>query len=98
MLQGATERSSMMRTDKLAATWDGFLRLTPGERRVFLGMLRDWHLQRRIAVLAARGHHYPYHAKTFADLTLDGADLAPLARPALAVDSEADFASLDLSE
>jgi hypothetical protein len=67
-----------MRTDKLAATWDGFLRLSRGERREFLTMLRDWHLQRRIEAVAARGGNYPYRGPvSFADLTLDGADLEP---------------------
>ena len=85
-----------MRTDKLAATWDGFLRMTPGERRVFLQWMRDWHLQRRIAAVAARGHYYPYRGpQSFADLTLDGADLEPIAKPS---QSEAEFASYDFAE
>ena len=52
MMRGQAERRWMMRTDKLVATWDGFLRMSPGERRVFLQWMRDWHLQRRTAVLS----------------------------------------------
>ena len=56
MMPGQEERRLMVRTDKLIGrTWDGFLRLTPGERRVFLDMLRAWHLQRRIEAVASRG-------------------------------------------
>jgi len=54
MMRGQAERRWMMRTDKLAATWDGFLRMSPGERRVFLQWMRDSHLQRRMAAV------YPY--------------------------------------
>ena len=83
-----------MRTDKLAATWDGFLRMSPGERRVFLQWMRDWHLQRRIAAVAARGHYYPYRGpKSFAELNQNGVDLEPPANPTL---SEVDLASLGL--
>ena len=71
-----------MRTNKLAATWDGFLRLSPGERRVFLDMLRHWHLQRRIEAVASRGGNYPYRGpKSFANSTLDGADFEPPSKP-----------------
>jgi hypothetical protein len=68
-----------MRTDLLAATWGGFLRLTPGERRVFLDQLKAWSLQRRTRLVAARGGGtYPYRGpKGFANLTLDGVDLGP---------------------
>jgi hypothetical protein len=59
MMRGQAERRWMMRTDKLVATWDGFLRMSPGERRVFLQWMRDWHLQRRIAAVAARGTTIP---------------------------------------
>ena len=67
----------MVRTDLLAATWDGFLRLTPGERRVFIDQLKAWSLKRRTALVAARGGGtYAYRGpKTFASLTLDGVDL-----------------------
>jgi hypothetical protein len=67
-----------VRTDLLAETWGSFLRLTPGERRVFIDQLRAWHLKRRTALVAARGggtlHRGP---KRFDELTLDEADLAP---------------------
>jgi hypothetical protein len=80
----------MVRTDLLAATWDGFVRLTPGERRVFIDQLRAWHLKRRTALVAARGggtlHRGP---KGFDELTLDEADLAEvdLERPATSLES-----------
>jgi hypothetical protein len=68
-----------MRTDLLAATWDGFLRLTPGERRVFLEQLKEWSLQRRIRLVAERGGgNYPYRGpKTFEELSVSAADLVP---------------------
>jgi hypothetical protein len=72
----------MVTTDKLGRTWNDFLRLSRGERREFLVMLRDWHLQRRIETVASRGGNYPYREpRSFADLTLDGADLEPPAKP-----------------
>jgi hypothetical protein len=69
----------MVRTDLLAATWDGFVRLTPGERRVFLDQLKEWSLQRRIRLVAERGGGtYDYRRpKGFEDLSLTDADLAP---------------------
>jgi len=86
----------MVATDKLGRTWDGFLRLSKGERREFLARLKDWYRQRRIDAVASRGHHYPHRGPaSFADLTLDRADLEPLAKPSL---SEADLASFDLAE
>ena len=86
----------MVATDKLGRTWNDFLRLSRGERREFLVMLRDWHLQRRIEAVASRGGNYPYRGpRTFADLTLDGADLVPPAKPSL---TDADLASLGLAE
>ena len=44
---------------------------------------------------ASRGGNYPYRGpRTFADLTLDGADLEPPAKPSL---TDADLASLGLA-
>ena len=86
----------MVATDKLGRTWNDFLRLSRGERREFLVMLRDWHLQRRIEAVASRGGSYAWRGPgTFADLTLDGADLEPPAKPSL---TDADLVSLDLAE
>jgi hypothetical protein len=63
----------------LAETWGSFLRLTPGERRVFLDQLKAWHLKQRTALVAARGGGaYNYRGpKDFAELTVDEADLEP---------------------
>ena len=66
-----------MRTDKLSVAWDGFLRLSPGERHQFLLLLRDWHLQRRIEAVASRGGDYPYRGPSSLDeLSVSAADLA----------------------
>jgi hypothetical protein len=77
----------MVRTDLLAATWDGFVRLTPGERRVFLDQLKAWGLKRRTRLVAERGGgvYAIRGVKTFADLTLTDADLGE-ERPATALE------------
>jgi hypothetical protein len=69
----------MLRTDLLAETWRGFLRLTPGERRVFIDQLKAWGLKRRTALVAQRGGGtYNYRGpKGFESLTIDAADLEP---------------------
>jgi hypothetical protein len=78
MLPGQAERRLAMRTDKLAATWDHFLRLSPGERRVFLDKLRYWHLQRRIEAVASRGGDFPYRGpSSLGKLSVSAADLMP---------------------
>ena len=41
MLPGQADRETEAAMDRLARTWDGFLRLSKGERREFLAMLRD---------------------------------------------------------
>jgi hypothetical protein len=68
--------------DRLGRIWDTFLRLGPGERHQFLLLLRDWHLERRIEAVASRGGHYASGTRSFAGMTLDGADLEPPAKPA----------------
>jgi hypothetical protein len=68
----------MVRTDLLAETWRGFVRLTPGERRVFLDQLKAWGLKRRTRLVADRGGGtYAVRVKGFEDLSLSDADLAP---------------------
>ena len=68
-----------MRTDLLAETWGSFLRLTPGERRVFIAQFKAWDLKRRTRLVAARGGGtYNYRGpKDFAELTLTDVDLEP---------------------
>jgi hypothetical protein len=46
--------------DRLGLAWDAFERLSRGEQREFLNLLREWHLARRIDVLAARGRTYAH--------------------------------------
>ena len=44
-----------MALDRLEAAWTAFEGLSRNERREFLRMLKDWHLQQRIEAIAARG-------------------------------------------
>ena len=53
-----------MRPDRLDRASNDFVRMTPGERKVFLDQLRRWHLQRRIEAVASRGFDYPYRGPT----------------------------------
>jgi hypothetical protein len=46
--------------DRLGVAWEAFVRLSAADRRAFLAMLREWHLARRIDVLAARGRTYAH--------------------------------------
>ena len=70
--------------DRLGRTWDAFLRLSPGERRVFMDTLREWYLQRRIANVAARGGgNYPCAGLSPLRESVSAADLVPPAKPSL---------------
>jgi hypothetical protein len=44
--------------DRLGVAWEAFRALSASERREFINLLRDWHLQRRIEAVAARGGSY----------------------------------------
>ena len=85
----------MEATNRLGRTWNDFFRLSQGERREFLVVLRDWHATAHRGGRVSGGN-YPYRGPgTFADLTLDNADLEPPAKPSL---TDADLASLGLAE
>jgi hypothetical protein len=44
--------------DRLGVAWEAFVRLSAADQREFIALLREWHLQRRIDALAARGSTY----------------------------------------
>jgi hypothetical protein len=47
-----------MAPDRLGLAWESFEALSAGEQRAFINLLKEWHLERRINVLAARGGNY----------------------------------------
>jgi hypothetical protein len=53
--------------------WEAFRALSAREQREFINLLREWHLERRIEAVAARGGSYHRPPESLAGLSVGSA-------------------------